>query len=345
MPQPAPVGVLGGHEVGPVVEDPRSIPEMVLEAVLGALDDAGCGWDDLDATVTASADLYDGLTASNIAVTEVVGGVMAPETRIAADGLAAAIHAVHQIRSGAYRRVLVVAHCKPSMAPHRDLTPWAMDPILLQPLGVDFAIVSGLQADLVAGDDPEAAMRRWAGVAARRFATAGVRRSPAAILEAEPLAKPITAAIGAPLADGACAVILDGAADNATPVITGVGHDLAAHHPDRSLVRWDGLARACERAYRQAGVDDPATAIALVAPSCRFPHEENLFVAATGVGPGTSLVPGGGLFAGAMPLVAGLSRLLAAARAVGGRANTRALAHGTWGPAGQGQAVAVVEGR
>lgn len=345
MPQAAPVGVLGGHEVGPAAEDPRSIPEMVLEAVLGALDDAGCGWDDIDATVTASADLYDGLTASNIAVTEVVGGVMAPETRIAADGLAAAIHAVHQIRSGAYRRVLVVAHCKPSMAPHRDLTPWALDPILLQPLGVDFTIISGLQADLLAGDDLDSTKRRWAGVAGRRFAVADRPLTPTAILEAEPLAEPITTAMGAPLADGACALVLDGVVDDAAAMITGVGHDLAAHHPDRSLMRWEGLGRACERAYRQAGIDDPATVISLVAPSCRFPHEEELFVAATGIGPGTSLVPGGGLFAGAVPLVAGLSRLLAAARAVGGRTDARALAHGTWGPAGQGQAVAVVEGR
>jgi len=127
------VSILGGAETGIALQDPRSIAEMVLIAVEGALDDAALSWDDIDAVVTASVDLFDGLTASSIAVTEVVGAVMKPETRIAADGLAAAIHAVHQIESGAYNTVLVVAHGKASMAPHWDLTSWRISSPVLTP--------------------------------------------------------------------------------------------------------------------------------------------------------------------------------------------------------------------
>ena len=97
------VVVLGCGETGPVGADLRSIPEMVLVAIEAALHDADMAWDDIDATVTASVDLVDGLTASGVAVTEVVGAVLRPETRIAADGLAAAIHATHQLSAGAYR--------------------------------------------------------------------------------------------------------------------------------------------------------------------------------------------------------------------------------------------------
>ncbi len=300
------VAVLGGAETEIVPEDLRSIPEMVLEAVAGALDDAAVQWEDVDAIVTASVDLFDGLTASSIAVTEVVGAVLKPETRIAADGMAAAIHAVHQIAAGAYGTVLVVAHGKASMAPHWDLTEWAMDPVYLQPLGVDFLTVAGLQANLIADSNR-------------------VGRC-------------------ASLGDGACAVVLSSSVPSGAAVITGTGHDLDAHYPgDRDLSTWSGLQRAAGRAYEQAGVRDPATAFAVAEPSCMFPHEEGLFVEATAIGKNTPLSPSGGLMEGTAPIVSGLTRLLAAARAIEGNPGRRALAHGAWGPAGQGHAVAIVE--
>ncbi|MBI5477629.1 MAG: thiolase domain-containing protein, partial [Deltaproteobacteria bacterium] len=72
------VAITGVGQSGPAAGDPRSIPEMVLEAVEGALEDAVLGWNEIDAVVTASVDLFDGMTASNVAVTEVVGAVMKP---------------------------------------------------------------------------------------------------------------------------------------------------------------------------------------------------------------------------------------------------------------------------
>lgn len=300
--------MLGGAQTVIVPESPRSILEIALEVVEGALDEADVRWDDVDAIVTASADLFDGLTASSIAVTEVAGAVMKAETRIAADGLAAAIQAVQQITAGAYDTVLVVAHGKASMAPHWELTAWTLDPILLQPLGVDALTIAGLQANLNAGTDR---LKEHA-----------------------------------PLGDGACAVVLGSSVPNGSIVVTGTGHDLDAHYPgERDLKAWPGLQRAVDRAYKQAGVRDPATAFALAEPSCMFPHEEDLFVEATGIGRGTPLSPSGGLMEGTAPLVSGLTRFLAAARAIEGQVGHKALAHGTWGPAGQGHAVAILEAR
>ena len=347
---PIAVSFLGGAATEIATQDPRSIAEMVLAAVEGALLNADLGWDDVDAVVTASVDLFDGLTASSIAVTEVVGGVLKPETRIAADGLAAAIHAVHQIRSGAYRTVLVVAHGKASMAPYWDLTSWAMDPIFLQPLGVDFLTVAGIQANLIAGSSATI-VRDWAKkVVQRRKAASGGTVGPLTVedvLASPVIAAPILSEMCAPLGDGACAVLLsagDGGVHKTSVSITGTGHDLDSHHPgDRSLTSWDGLQRACRQAYSVAGVDDPKTAFAVVEPSSLFPHEEDLFIAAAGIDKTAEISPGGGLFVGTAPVVSGLSRLLQAARAIEGTSGLRALAHGTWGPAGQGQAVIVVE--
>ncbi len=346
-----PVTIAGWGLSGPVPEDLRSIPEMALDAVQQALANAAMSYDDIDAVVTASVDVFDGLTASNIAVTEVVGAVMKPETRISADGLCAAIHAACQIRAGAYDTVLVVAHAKPSMSDYHALTEWALDPIFLQPLGIDFLACAGLQASAIASRDKDA-LDRWAAIAARRLRDAndgeGASPTTADILESDVVAAPLREKMCAPLADSACACILrrgDSDQSDGTKLhLTGLGHDLEANFiGDRDLAENAGLARAAERAYRDAGVRDPADEIGIAEPSVAFAYEEELFRHATGIGEDTILSPGGGLFAGYTPIVAGLSRLAAAAEYLHSGEARRAVAHGSWGPAGQGHAFVVLE--
>lgn len=342
------VAVAGIGESGPTLDDPRSIPEIVLEAVEAALADAGLRHDDVDAVVTASVDLLDGLTASNIAVTEIVGAVLKPETRIAADGLLAAIHAACLVRAGAYGTVLVVAHGKASLAPYWPLTAWALDPVALQPLGVDFLVCAGLQARAVAGEDAGAGARWAEAVATRRHAAGGRGVLPPCTPE-EALGSPIVAdplrqELCAPLADGATAVVLCAAERGDSRVrLGGVGFDLSAHGPgDRDLADWTGLRRAWSRAVAAHG--SPLPRIDVAEPSCAFPHEEELFRRSLDLEERVAVSPEGGLFAGFVPVAAGLSRLIAAVTAlrVSGGART-AVAHGTWGPAGQGQAVAILE--
>jgi acetyl-CoA acetyltransferase len=325
---------------------------MVLDAVEAALDDAKLGFDAVDAVVTASVDLFDGLTASNVAVTEVVGAVMKPETRIAADGQCALAHAACQIWAGAYDTVLVVAHGKPSMAPHHALTAWAMDPIHVQPLGVDFLVCAGLVAQALAGRDADA-VSRWARTAAARRGAASTRgvAGPCTsdeILASPAVATPLTEQMCAPLADAACAVVLrrldEGDESDTRVLLRGIGHDLDVHSlGDRDLTRWDGLGRAYARACSQADVLAPS-AFGLFEPACLYPHEEDLFADAIGLGKAALFSPEGGLFAGATPVAAGLSRVIASVRRLREDPQLeRALAHGTWGPAGQGQVVSILE--
>ena len=347
------VVVAGGAQTRPQTEDPRSVAEIVLEAVDGALMDARVGFPDIDAVVTASIDLFDGQTASNMTVTEVVGAVMKPETRVAGDGLAALAHAACQIWAEAYETVLVVGHCKSSMAAHHALTSWAMDPIYLQPLGVNFLTCAALQACALAEADA-GAMQRWADTAAARRSAAGAHAlldpcSAEDVLGSPVVAAPLHRDMCAPLGDGACAVVLRRVRGDAAPAgavrLTGIGHDLAPHElGDRDLTAWTGLTRAYARACEVAGITEPATAFDLLEPSCFYAHEEDLFHAATGLSDRSAVSPGGGLFAGAVPIVAGLSRLGAAmAQLTTDPTCRRALVHGAWGPAGQGQVVAIVE--
>ena len=345
----APVVIAGWGLTGPMASDSRSIPEMVLEAVQAALANAAMSYDDIDAVVTASVDVFDGLTASNIAVTEVVGAVMKPETRIAADGMCAAIHAACQIRAGAYDTVLVVAHAKPSMSDYYALTEWALDPIFLQPLGIDFLTCAGLQASAIAARD-DSALNRWSAIAARHLTEAnggGQAITSDDVLHSEIITAPLREQMCAPLADGACAAILrrgDSHPSGKQEIyLTGLGHDLAANFiGDRNLAESSGLARAATRAYADAGITNPASEITIAEPSCAFAHEEELFVRAAGIDDSTTVSPQGGLFAGNVPIVAGLSRLVAAAGHLQGNDDQQAIAHGCWGPAGQGQAVVVL---
>ena len=344
----------GVGQVGPVGYDSRSIPEMVLQCVEAALADAGIGYDDIAAVVTASVDLFDGLTASNIAVTEVTGAVMRPETRIAADGLCALVHGACLIGSGAYDCVLVVAHGKASMASQADIEQWAMDPITVQALGADFDTCAALQARTLADAGAE---RRWAELAARRRGAAGESGGAAGesafagtltandILDSPTLATPLRREMRAPSGDGACAVVLRSAKGVGNEVVlSGMGHDLEAHAlGDRELSASPGLRRACDRAYGMAGIDDPSDAFDIAEPSCMFPHEEELFIRESRVGKQTVISRTGGLFAGTAPFIGGLTRVAAATRALRAGDAKRALVHGAWGPAGQGQVVAILE--
>lgn len=342
------IRIVGAGDSGCVREDPRSIPEMALCAVERALDDAGIGYDAVDAAVTASIDLFDGLTASNIAVTEAVGAVMRPESRIAADGLAATIHACCQLWAEAYRTVLVVAHGKASMSRHDELTNWAMDPVALQPLGINFLMCSALQAETLRRTDAGAG-RRWAEIAALnrgRAGDAGIAGpcTTEDVLNSEFIASPLRADMRAPLGDAAYALVLQRRTDEEPGIaITGVGHDLAAHGLwDDDWMHWAGLRRASDRALSVAGLT--ASDIDLYEPSCHFAHEEELFIRACGAAEGTTLSSTGGLFAGVAPATGGISRLIAATRAMRKDPGVkRAFAHGSWGPAGQAHAVAILE--
>ena len=79
--------------------------EMVLDAVELALVDASISLDQIDGIVTSSIDLWDGRTASNFYLTEVVGSVLKPKTRVpAGDGSLAVFQALINLLAGSYKR-------------------------------------------------------------------------------------------------------------------------------------------------------------------------------------------------------------------------------------------------
>ncbi len=301
-----PVSILG---VGRTDYDPKpamAIPEMVHRAVQAALTDAGLTMADVDARVTASVDLWDGLTASNVAVTEVVGAVMQPEARVAGDGLLAVCHAAMSILAGAYKVVLVAAHCKASMGDRWAITNWTFDPIYQQPLGLGDLAAAALQASVLG------------------------------------LAPPLPC----PPADGAAALILSRSFTSHsalhTPHLIGLGWALDEHYlGDRDLADSPALREAARRAYALAGIADPNRDLSFTELSDHFDYQRALWASALGLDSFPSINPSGGLAKGVPPFVAGLDRLVEVVLRLRESPGT-ALAHGCWGPAGQGQAITLV---
>lgn len=356
----------------------QTVAEMVYAAVQGALADAGIGIGAIDYAVTASVDLWDGLTASNIAVTEVVGAVMRPEARVAGDGLLAAMQAYMVAASGHHDVVLLVAHAKCSATDHWAVSNWTFDPVYQQTLGVDYLVAAGLQADAYCSAH---------GIERRHLAAVVVKnrengsRNPVVrgitpvsttqVLTAPLLAAPLGELDCAPATDGACALVLAArSAAHRFPRavwIQGLGYCQDAHYlGDRALAEPRALTRAARRAYGMAGVDRPWQQLSLAELSEPFSYQELMWMEGLGLAePGQAwrllldgltqrdgpfpVNPSGGFLGGSPHIVGGLARLAEAVLQIRGEAAgrqvagaSRAVVHGTTGACGQSHAVMVL---
>lgn len=299
--QMRPVSILGVGRTDYAPQPGTAITELVYRAVQAALADAGLTMRDMDARVTASVDLWDGLTASNVAITEVVGAVMQPEARVAGDGLLAACHGAMSILAGAYQTVLIVAHCKATMGDRWGITNWTFDPIYQQPLGLDDFSAATLQASALRLSNPP---------------------------------------LPCPLADGAAAIIL--ASTPAPITIRGMGWALDEHYlGDRDLTDSPALREAARRAFALAGISDPERELAFGELSDHFDYQRALWTSVLHLDDFLNLNASGGLARGVPPFVAGLDRLIKIVLRLREKSGM-GLAHGCWGPAGQGQVVMVL---
>ena len=376
------VGIIGASQTHfEATKAHQTISEMVFEIAQMALEDAGISWKDLDYTITSSVDLWDGGTASNATLTEVVGAVMKPEMRVAGDGLTAAFQGMLTILSGAADLVLVISYCKESMSSRWGITNWVFDPIYQQTLGLDYLSAAALQARAYFsryGITEEICARvvakNLSDAQKNPFAQRRPKVSVQEVMNSEVWASPIKALDVSPISDGGSAIILASEKvvreRKAEPAwILGAGRGLENHYlGERDLAEGEALRRAGQKAYDLAGIQNPFKEIEVAEISCAFSYQELLWSELlnfypqgqgaklledweAGLDGKLSLNPSGGLMAGNPLIPAGMVRLVEAFLQVKGRAQShqipgvkRALAHGTDGPCGQGQCVMVIGG-
>jgi len=301
----------------------------------------------------------------------VVGGYLKSEAKVAADGMQALLYGAARVLAGAFDFTLVVAHCKESESPAHAITQTQFDPFLERPLGLDEEIAAALQARRYL-EHSGACVEDLAEVSCRNHRDA--MRNPLAlrsgdfsaqqVLDAPSRVAPLTELMVAPRCDGACALLL-ASADRARAFagcavwIAGLGNATDAYWTARELGEAPALQAAAQRAFRMAGVSDPAKEIEVAEVSARFAHEELLFVRSLGLceAGGDSrrwrtampVNPSGGALAGNPVTVAGLARAAESWLQLTGSAGKHqvegaatALAHGVGGICGQNQGVVIL---
>jgi acetyl-CoA C-acetyltransferase len=334
----------------------------------------------IDATVTCSSDHWDGRTLSDIPHGEVAGAHLRAEEKVSSDGINAVIYAYLQILSGHYDTVLLVAACKESQTVGHIIENLAFDPAFQQQIDLDFLSAAALQANRYIhkyGITPEqqanVVVKNRKNAKNNPFAQLRTPVTMQQVLNSEMLAYPIRSLEAKPVSDGACGLILaveEKAKKLArTPAwIAGIGQCYESHYlGDRDLADCEALTLAAKNAYRQARITDPLKDIDVAELSEYCSYQELLWAEGLGFcenGQGGKLIdkgitqmegklpvnPSGGVLAGNPTLVAGMARVAEVVLQLMGKAGAHqipqaktGLAHGTYGPCGQHQAVMILK--
>ncbi len=330
-----------------------SLEELAFEAAAAALADAGLTRAGIDGVVLAASDQLDGRVISSMHLAGPAGGYLRDEIKVSDDSSAAFTAAVLRLEAGVSSRVLAVSWAKretdPAASEAPNSTP-ADRELGLHPLCAE-ALVAGLFAHRhgIPLETFGRLANHLAGNLTGRLAGggAGSGGEPGAGMISTPLRRDHLP----PEGDAAVAVVL---CAEPTPVSV-AGLAWGAEHGDpmaRPRPPEEALARLARQAYRLAGLDAPDD-VGVVETT-----ERNVFrlcLSAAGLGltaaadaPGRimagdlpQLNRAGGLWAEHTTFAAGLERIAHAAKAVRDGVET-AIAHSSYGRAGQGQFVTVL---
>jgi len=353
---------------------------MIYDVVTRALDSCSMTIRDIDVVISAGSDFLDGRGESTCLTVDAMGAHFKEESKVAGDGLQAAIYAFMRLASGLFSSALVVAYGKSSEGSIIEQTRTMAEPFYMRPLGVDALCLGALQARAYLhhfGVDETAP----AGVVVKNRA-AGVRNRHAqlrsevtldTVISSGEIVSPIRRLEVCPITDGACAIVLAeeplARSLGVRPAwITGVGYSTDAYSPgSRVLHRANSARRAADRTYEMAGIFDPMAELDVLEVSEYYAYQELMLYEALGLcdeGEGARLLesgatgpdgrtpvnPSGGVLC-ANPVVAtGLVRLAEAAAQVSNRAGEmqvegakKAMAHAGGGFAMQTAACMVLE--
>lgn len=331
----------------------QNAAELVHRVMQGLFKNTGASFEDIDCTISASSDFTDGRTISDMAIQDVVQAVNRPESKVSMDGAFAVAHAAMRIRTGQFKTALVVAHGKSSEARNpTQLTNAAFDPIYARPLGIDQVAACALQAramlaarSLTEELSAEVAAKAW-----------GCAR--AAVVDSPSLATPLRNREVAHLSDGACGLLLAAEAEvhrfTKQPIwLNGFGYASDAYAlGDRDLTRARALEAAAHQAYRMAEVKDVRELdVQVIEQGAYTSYQEaqwleGLGLAERGHGAERYLssevnASGGGLRSHP-GFATGLYRVCEAVTRLRASRSRHALAHGSYGIAGQSHALLVL---
>ncbi len=354
--------------------------EMAYEVINQVLNDTGLDLGkDIDNKISCSHDIWDGQTISDIGITDVIGGHLGNEEKMAMDGSTAVFYGTIGILSGEYEVTLLLAHTKMSQTNRNVVNNVAFEPIYSRLLGLDYTSAGALQArrymykyGITREQVSKVVVKNLFNARLNPIAHRAGEYTVAGVMSSPLLASPLHVLDVAPDTDGAVAMIL--ASEKRAREITdkpvwvkGMGVCYDAHYPgDRDLADCLALEKAAAQAYRMAGLKKPRRDIDVVELGDEFSYQELLWLeglslcdrgeAGRMIDSGLTALkgkmpvnPSGGLLGGVPANVAGLNRVAEAVLQLRGEAgehqvkNPRiAVAQGHSGFCGQHQCVVVL---
>ncbi|MFO8057101.1 MAG: thiolase family protein [bacterium] len=362
--------------------------EMVWEVVKQVREETGLGFNKqdqrkpghIDNAVTCSDDFRDARTISDAPIGDLVGAHYGSEEKVAQDGLQALAYAAACVLSGHSEITILAAHCKESQSASRNrISHAAFDPIFQRGVGMDYLNASALQARAYMGRTGSTEEQCALAVARDRkhasmnpSAQTRLPVSAEEVMSTPYICDPLKELDVYPVSDGAIAAIIttEERARRLTdkPVyINGMGNCYNAFYPgDRDLSDDEALRDAANRAYKMAGIQDPAREFDLVEIAASISYQELLWLECLGLVPdgkaGALIESGktdlggelpvnvsGGMISGNPVQLGGLARAVECflqLRGVCGKRQVEgarlALAQGSTGPASQHHGVMVL---
>ncbi len=369
----AKVGVIGVSIMPRVMDDRRSLEELLFEVTRQALHNAGLTIEDIDGIVVAGNDQYDGRAISVMAASGSVGGVDRDILSTPSAGEHAFVMGALRVASGLYRTQLVVAWSPTEVGSMSEAQRLAADPYFHRRLPLDELSTHALQASAMLAAVPGLEAMAEKIVAKNRGNGAHAYPDLASgELAVAPQRWPLPAGMAMAPVAGAVALVLaspDYVSEHSSDVawISGMGW---ATEPgflgDRDLAQAPALQAAAEQAYKAAEITDPGTSFEVAELSDATPFQELLAYEALGLAPRATWserVADGSFGAnGKLPVnlsggsltlnpvfCTGLIRIAEVAQQVLGRAGAHqkagvrtGLAHAASGPAMQYQTVVVL---
>jgi acetyl-CoA C-acetyltransferase len=271
-----PCAVIGiGQTKHTAKRDDLSIPGLVREAALRALDDAELRWSDIDAVVLGKApDMFEGVMMPELLLADALGATGKPILRVHTAGSvggSTAIVAAHLVQAGVHERVLTVAFEKQSESDAM----WALSPKypFQAPL---MAGAGGFFAPLVRAYIKRSSAPPDVGIMVAVKDRVNALRNPYAHLhmpdvsldtvKASPMLwDPIRYLETCPSSDGACAMVLGSAeaakrAPRPPAWVRGTAvRSEPTHFAGRNQVDPRGGRDCAADVYRQAGITNPRT--------------------------------------------------------------------------------------
>jgi hypothetical protein len=317
---PSPRPIVSIHGIGfsrSPSPEALNLTELVFEASRAALDDAGLRRADIDGVCLGASDQLDGRAISSMQLAGPAGGYLKDEIKLGDDGALAFAMAVLRIEAGADAKVLAVSWTKES----ESSLPMALgvnaEPVYTRPAGLHPLVA---EAAVTASFIDRAGLPAPVGGASDFFCWP---------LRHDDFPAQTDAAVALVLSEGPGPVEVAGLAWG-----TEVPDPTARRRTPEAAV-----AEVAARASAEAGIVIDGSVV--IETTDRTPYRLAMTLAGLGVDDNANVNPSGGLRASNPVYAAGLERVAHAALAIRGGAPV-AVAHCSYGYAGQGQFVTVL---